>query len=88
MAATTLAHAKCSLGAYYRRMGPRIGKRKAIKAVAHKLARLIYRVLKHGNAYVAVGQEEYERRHQENQVKRLQKAARKLGYTMIQNAAA
>ena len=59
-AAMSLCNSKCSLGAYYRRMAARIGKSKALKAVAHKLARLIYQLLKNGQAYVEIGQEEYE----------------------------
>jgi transposase len=83
MAAMSLVNAKCSLGAYYRRMAARVSKSKAIKAVAHKLARLVYQLLKHGNAYVEIGQEKYEKRHEENRIKKLHKNANELGYVLV-----
>ena len=48
MAASSLYRSQCALGAYYRRMKARLGAPKAITATAHKLARLIYSMLKHG----------------------------------------
>ena len=79
MAAMSLCNSKCALGAYYRRMAARISKSKALKAVAHKLARLIYQLLKNGNAYVEIGQEQYENHHKEKKIKSLLKSARELG---------
>ena len=55
LAAASLHHSKSALGAYFRRMKSRLGTPKAITATAHKLARLIYSMLKHGTAYVARG---------------------------------
>ena len=86
MAALSLINSKCSLGAYYRRMAARVSKSKAIKAVAHKLARLIYRLLKNGNAYVEVGQEQYERQHKEKRLKNMQKNAKEMGYELVAKA--
>ncbi len=60
MAAYTLSNSKSALGAYYRRMRSRLGAPKAITATAHKLARLIYRMLKYGTEYVDQGQDYYE----------------------------
>ncbi|MBS0656439.1 MAG: IS110 family transposase [Verrucomicrobia bacterium] len=82
-AAMSLCNAKCSLGAFYRRMAARISKSKALKAVAHKLARLIYQLLKKGHAYVEVGQELYEKRYKEKRLKNLVKNARELGFELI-----
>lgn len=79
MAAMSLCNSKCALGAYYRRMASRISKSKALKAVAHKLAKLIYHLLKSGNAYVEVGQEAYERRYKEKRIKNVIKNAKELG---------
>ncbi len=87
MASMSLCNSKCSLGAYYRRMAGRIGKAKALKAVAHKLARLIYRLLKNGEAYVEVGQEQYERKYKEKRVKNLMRTARELGYNIEKSVA-
>lgn len=83
MAALSLCNSKCSLGAYYRRIAARKGKAIALKAVAHKLARLIYQLLKNGQAYVEVGQEAYERRYKERRIKNLVKNARELGLDIV-----
>ena len=42
-----------------------MGSPKAITATAHKLARLVYSMLKHGSAYVDKGQDYYEREHKD-----------------------
>lgn len=83
IAAMSLCNSKCSLGAFYRRMAARISKSKAIKAVAHKLARLIYQLLKNGNAYVEVGQEEYEKKYQEKRCRNLIKTANEFGFELV-----
>jgi hypothetical protein len=46
MAATTLLRSRSYLGAQYRRLRSRLGAPKAITAMAHKLARLVYRTTK------------------------------------------
>ena len=56
---------------------------KAITATAHKLARLIYRMLKCGTDYVDQGQEYYERRYQTRVLSTLSRRAHALGYTLI-----
>lgn len=84
VAAMSLCNSKCALGAYYRRLASRISKSKAIKAVAHKLARLIYNLLKNGTAYVKIGQEQYEKQHQQKRIKNLMKNAKELGFEIKQ----
>jgi transposase len=59
IAATTLQSSQTALGGFYRRMKARLGKAEAVTATAHKLARLIYRLIKHGEAYVRQGMEVY-----------------------------
>jgi hypothetical protein len=56
MAAANLRSSQSALGAYYRRLGARMDKAKAITACAHKLARLIYSLLTQGEDYVDLGQ--------------------------------
>src|SRR5262245_39802258 len=46
LAASSLYHSKSALGAFHRRLKARLGAPKAIIATAHKLARLIYRMLR------------------------------------------
>jgi transposase len=68
------------IGAFIRRIKIRLGAPTAINAGAHKLARLLYRMLKYGNAYVQTGQETYERLFKERTIRNLQRKARELGF--------
>jgi transposase len=79
LAATTLLRSQSYLGAQYRRFRGKLGAPKAITAMAHKLARLVYRLLKWGHAYVDKGLQYYEERHREQQIQLLRKRAAKLG---------
>lgn len=85
MAATTLERSQSALGAYYRRMKAKLGAAEGITATAHKLARILYRLIKHGEEYVRQGMEDYERKHQQRQLSRLNKLAASLGYGLVQN---
>lgn len=89
-AATTLRYAafgllnsKSYLGAYMRRQRSRLGMPKAITATAHKLARLIYTMLKNGADYVDVGQEQYEERYRSRVVQNLKRKAQELGFELV-----
>jgi hypothetical protein len=50
--------------------------------MAHKLARIIYRMIKHGEAYVRQGLENYEKKTREESIKRLRRAAAAIGYEL------
>jgi transposase len=80
MAATTLRLSNTYLGAQFRRLRTRLGAPIAIKAMAAKLARLVYRMLRYGMKYVDQGAAFYDLRHRELQIKRLKAKAEKLGY--------
>jgi len=82
MAAGTLHHSQSALGAYYRRMAARIGKPQAVTATAHKLARIVYSMLKHGTAYVDAGQDYYERQYHARVVRSLAQRAKALGFEL------
>lgn len=83
MAAFTLSNSKSALGAYYRRMRSRHGAPKAITATAHKLARLIYSLLKHGTEYVDQGQDYYEQQYQNRVMTNLKRRAAQLGFVLV-----
>ena len=83
VAAQSLHRSQTALGAFYRRSKSRLGAPKAITATAHKLAVLIYRMLKYGMTYVDQGQEAYERQYQESLLRSLKKRARQMGYEMV-----
>jgi hypothetical protein len=84
IAATTLQHSKTALGAFYRRMRAKLGAASAITATAHKLARLVYRLLKHGELYVQQGLEAYENKYRERVLYNLKKTAASLGLELTQ----
>ena len=84
MAATTLERSRSALGAFYRRMKAKLGAASAITATAHKLARLIYRLLKHGDVYVRQGVELYEQKYRERLLYHLKKTANSLGLELTE----
>ena len=51
--------------------------------MARKLARLFYRLIKHGQPYVDKGTEYYEARYREQQIRSLSKKAQKLGLQLV-----
>jgi transposase len=83
LAARSLHRSHSALGAFFRRMKSRLGTKGAITATAHKLARYVYAMLKHGQAYVSKGLEEYEAAMQERIERTLRKKAHALGYDLV-----
>ena len=83
LAAQSLERSQSALGAFYRRLKSRLGPQKAINATAYKLARMIYRSIKHGLLYVDPGPDHYDTRFRERLVRSLDKRARALGYQLI-----
>lgn len=65
LAAWSLIRSQSALGAKFRRWRSRLGAPKAITAMAHLLARLIYRMLKFGHEYVDKGIEHYENKYKQ-----------------------
>lgn len=86
MAAFGLSRSHCAMGAYYRKLALRMGSPKAITAVAHKLARIIYAMLNGQAEFVKDDQEKHEARYRERAVKALQKRAKELGMTLAPQA--
>ncbi len=70
---------KSALGAFGRRLRARLDAPKAIKALAHKLARIIYRMLKTGKPYADGGELYYEHKYRDHLIKRLHKQAALFG---------
>ena len=64
-------------------MPARLGPAKAITATAHKLAILIYRMLKYGMDYVEQGQKAYEEQFQQRKIQMLVKQAKQIGYNIV-----
>jgi len=84
MAATTLRASESYLGAQFRRLRARLGAPKAITAMAAKLARLIYRMLRYGQEYVDRGTAHYEERYRQQQIQLLAKKAAQHGFALVE----
>lgn len=82
IAALSLQRSPSAMGAFYRRMKAKLGAPQAITATAHRLARTIYAMLRHGTAYADLGQEAYEQQFRKRQMHNLQKQAAKLGLVL------
>jgi transposase len=83
LAAQGVANSHSALGAYYRRMRARLGAPKAMTATAHKLARLVYSMLRYGTAYVDAGQQAYEQKYRDRVLTHLQRKAKAFGYQLV-----
>ena len=84
IAATTLLRSQSYLGAQFRRFRGKLGAPKAITAMAHKLAVLVYRMLRWGHEYVDKGIQHYEERHRQQQIHLLRKRATALGLHLVE----
>jgi transposase len=83
MAASTLHRSDSALGAFLRRLKSRLGAPKAITATAHKIAIIIFNMLKKGVEYVETGQNYYEIQYRERLVKGLATRAKVLGFDLV-----
>ena len=83
LAAAALRSSKSALGAYFRRLCARMDKPKAVTAVAHKLARLIYAMLTKGQEYTDQGQDYFEQRYQERALRNLTQRAQQFGLQLV-----
>ena len=85
IAAVNIGKTQTALGAFYRRLSARTGKAKAVTATARKLAVLFYRALRFGLAYADPGAGYYEERYKRRVIEKLQRRARGLGFTLVEN---
>jgi transposase len=83
LAAQGLTHSDSWLGAFYRRQRARLGAPQAITATAHKIARIIYYMLKYRREFVDMGAEHYEAQHKKRQLKNLTKKAAGMGMILV-----
>ena len=63
-------------------MRARKGPEQATVATAHKIARIVYHLLKYEEAYEAESADAYEQKRQERELRHLERRAQKLGYTL------
>lgn len=82
LAAQGLWHGDNPLAVFYRRMRTKLGAPKAITATAHKLARIIYRLLTTQTPYDETVYARAEEHHRERRVQRLRREASSLGFQL------
>jgi hypothetical protein len=82
-AAATLGRSKSALGVFYRRMKVKVGTPKAVVATAHKLARIVYHLLKYQVPFSALPPEQEDARYRERALRNLQRKALKLGARLV-----
>lgn len=82
VAAASLHHSNSALGAYFRRMRARQGAPVAVTATAHKLARIIYSMLKDHKPYQDVGVDYYEQQYRSRVLRNINRQAAKLGFRL------
>lgn len=84
IAAVNIGKTETALGAFYRRLGARIGKAKAVTATARKLAVLFYNALRFGLCYADPGANYYEARYHQRVLSNLQRRARQMGFLLVE----
>ena len=81
----------CYLSSQYSRLVKRLGRKKALVAVAHSLLVIIYHVLKHGQSYTELGGDYFDRHHAEQQreyfIRRLQMLGLKVSVEELKQVA-
>ena len=83
MAAQSLLKSKSALGAYARSMRARVGPQQAIVATAHKLARIIYKMLKEKKPFIAASAQDYDKAQHARELKAVKRRAAKLGLVLV-----
>ena len=80
LAAWSLIRSTSYLGAYLRRQRTRLGNPKAATATAHKLARIVYHLMRYGMGYVQQTETAYAEEVRGRLEKQLRRRAKELGF--------
>lgn len=83
MAAISLWHSQSYLGSYFRIMRAKHGSPRAITATAHKLARIIYSLVKTGKQFDESIFNTQEEAHQKQVLRNLENKAKTLGFQLV-----
>lgn len=86
-ACLSLHRSKSALGARYHRLRSKLGAPKALTAMAHVLARVIYAMVTTGSEYDETRFAKLEQRHQERRKIRLAAQAKEFGFQLVPLAA-
>lgn len=83
IAAQSLARSNSALGAFYRRIRARHGAKQAVAATAHKLARIVYAMLKNRTPYQDPGADYYQERYRDRYLRNLERRAATVGCKLV-----
>ncbi|MFZ3046349.1 MAG: IS110 family transposase [Desulfatirhabdiaceae bacterium] len=74
-------------GSYYRdkywRLRYRLGPKKTIVAIAHRIVKALYAIIKHGERYKELGEDYLAQRSNVNKLVKIKKEAKSLGYDLV-----
>lgn len=83
MAALAAGQTDTWIGRFYRRKKAHLGAPKAITATAHKIACVVYHMLKYQEEFLPLDVTIYELKAQERRMRNLRKQAQELGYELV-----
>jgi len=83
MAAQAVGKTRTALGAFYRRRRAIAGPQQAVVATAHKIARIVYHLLKHRQPFHPVSAADYDLLQLDRERKSIQRRASKLGLKLV-----
>jgi transposase len=83
LAAQATRRSQNALGAFYRRIKAKHGAPVAITATAHKIARIVYHMLKHHTPYIDPGLDAYLDQQRQRALRTLHRLAHKLGFQVV-----
>jgi transposase len=81
-AAQACSRSYSAFGAFFRAVRARRGAQQAIVATAHKIARVVYHLLKHREAFRPESIREFEQKRRERELKNIERRAKALGYSL------
>jgi transposase len=87
MAAVSLQRSKSALGAAFRRKARHKGGAVAVFATARRLAILVYRMLRYGQDYTDIGEQQYEAQFTARRLANLKDTAKCLGFDLVPRVA-
>ena len=83
LAAQAVSRTQTALGAFYRQIKAKHGAPVAITATAHKIARIVYHMLKNRTPYVDPGIHVYEEQQRQRSLRSLKRLAKTLNFDLI-----
>lgn len=86
LAAQSVSRTQSACGAFFRRIKAKHGAPIAITATAHKIARVVYHMLKDRVPYSDPGAETYNEQQRQRSLRHLQRQAQKHGLTLVPEA--